>query len=738
MKSFLLSLLVVLASANLFAQDSLNVTRVGHYQTPDRAWGVVLSGIYAYVADVNSGLRIINVENPAAPAEAGFYVTPGSAFSVAVSGNYAYVTDLSIGLRIINISNPSTPTLVSSFNTEGDFNAYAVAVSGDFAYVANFASGLRIINITNPTVPTEEGFYLTPYRARSVAVSGTYAYVADDASGLRVINITNPSAPTEAGFYDTPGEAYGVALSGSYAYVADGEFGLRIINISNPATPFEEGFFDTQGYARGVAVEENYAYVADEGSGLRVINVTNPAAPTEAGFYNTPGAAWGVAASVDYIYVGDWTGGLGIYSFLPSSLTPGILITRPDSGETFQIQTTETIEWTSSNYSGNVQLELNRSFPNGEWENISANTANDGTETWVVTGPSSVNCRVRVSAVDDTLSDTSDSDFSIIPFLDLISPNIGTTWNVYQMDTVRWESGGLGNVMIELNRHFPIGEWEVIADLTENDGEYEWFVTDPLSDSCRIRICALADTFCDVSDGNFSIVSSQGYLALVRSAQTAVPLTSWNFGDIECPQTGAQWFRFKNFGSESIVVFQSQEPVSNEFSRTTSCGAFFALAPNQESACSVRVDFDPASDGVYADVLRVQTDAVNGVNGFVEFALLGEQVSTPAAPEVVIQTAGLDAQLAWSVVDTSVGGCAVSGLWYAVFYSPTSGGPFYYHGWTTDTSYTHYGVLNFSAAQFYEVLAVVGPTAVAAGLERGMEMGEVLDALRPLPLTPSP
>jgi hypothetical protein len=310
-------------------------------------------------------------------------------------------------------------------------------------------------------------------------------------------------------------------------------------------------------------------------------------------------------------------------------------------------------------------------------------------------------------------------------------PNGTEMLPIFSSDTIRWTAvDSQGGVSIDLNRHFPIGEWEVITDSTENDGEYEWFVTDPLSDSCRIRICALQDTFCDVSDGNFSIVSSQGYLALVRSVSPNAPLTDWDFGEVECPQTASQWFRFKNFGSESIVVFQPLEPATNEFSRTTTCGAFFALAPNQMSACSVRVVFDAASDGVYNDVLRVQTDAVNGADGFVEFGLSGEQISTPAAPNVVIQPAGLDVQLSWSVVDSSVGGCPVSDLWYAVFYSPTEGGPFYFHGWTVDTNYTHYGVVNFSATQFYQVLAVEGPAAVAASLDEGMTVGEVMEKVR--------
>jgi len=56
---------------------------------PDVVQGVVVTGTYAYVAAGDSGLRIINVSDPAAPANAGSYDTPGFAEGVAVAGNHA-------------------------------------------------------------------------------------------------------------------------------------------------------------------------------------------------------------------------------------------------------------------------------------------------------------------------------------------------------------------------------------------------------------------------------------------------------------------------------------------------------------------------------------------------------------------------------------------------------------------------------------------------------------------------
>ncbi|MFN5892129.1 MAG: hypothetical protein ACK45Z_05770, partial [Dolichospermum sp.] len=65
-------------------------------------------GNYAYVADIDSGLQIIDISNPTTPTLKGNYDTSGSAWGVQVLGNYAYVADIDSGLQIIDISNPTT------------------------------------------------------------------------------------------------------------------------------------------------------------------------------------------------------------------------------------------------------------------------------------------------------------------------------------------------------------------------------------------------------------------------------------------------------------------------------------------------------------------------------------------------------------------------------------------------------------------------------------------------------
>ena len=80
---------------------------------------MAVAGSYAYVADGKSGLRVINVANPAAPVEVGSYDTPGYADGVAVAGSYAYVADWGDGLRVINVANPAAPVEVGVYDTPG-------------------------------------------------------------------------------------------------------------------------------------------------------------------------------------------------------------------------------------------------------------------------------------------------------------------------------------------------------------------------------------------------------------------------------------------------------------------------------------------------------------------------------------------------------------------------------------------------------------------------------------------
>ena len=74
--------------------QSWNVEHVGSlYSYWDDALGIAVQGNYSYVATSLTGLRVVDVSNPANPVEVGYYDPHGDFRSVTVSENYAYAAD---------------------------------------------------------------------------------------------------------------------------------------------------------------------------------------------------------------------------------------------------------------------------------------------------------------------------------------------------------------------------------------------------------------------------------------------------------------------------------------------------------------------------------------------------------------------------------------------------------------------------------------------------------------------
>ena len=291
------------------------------------ARGVYVSGDYVYLADYNSGLEVIDISNPTNPGTSVCENTTGAAFDVFVSGNYAYIADFNSGLAVIDISDPTNPGTPVYEDTSG--HARAVYVSGDFAYVADGSSGLAVIDISDPTNPGKPVYEDTIGYAEGVYVSGDYAYIADETSGLAIIDISHPTNPGSPVYEATDGNAGGVYVSGDYAYVADGLEGLAVINISDPTNPGTPVYENTTGHACDIIVSGDYAYVADGYSGLAVINISDPTNPGTPVYANTNGYASGVYVSGDYAYVADGYWGLAVINI--SDPTNPEMITYEDT-----------------------------------------------------------------------------------------------------------------------------------------------------------------------------------------------------------------------------------------------------------------------------------------------------------------------------------------------------------------------------------------------------------------------
>ena len=301
-----------LAGPLTVSSDSFLMANVGHTNNGSSARNVAVVGNYAYLANLEDGIRVYNVSDPANPLNVRHVVTNPRAVDIAVSGNYLYLANRQDGLRIYSISDPSNPISTSQTNNGG--LAFGVAVLGNYAYLANNTDGLRIYNISNPANPVNVSHAYTGSEALDVAVSGNYAYVANYSDGLRIYDVSNPSNPINVGHTNNGGTANAVAVAGNYAYLANYDDGLRIYEISNPTNPVNVAHIDNGGFASAVAVAGNYAYLANQSDGLRVYDVSNPTNAVNVGHTNNGAYAFGVAVSGNYAYLANEADGLRIYS----------------------------------------------------------------------------------------------------------------------------------------------------------------------------------------------------------------------------------------------------------------------------------------------------------------------------------------------------------------------------------------------------------------------------------------
>lgn len=218
-------------------------------------------------------------------------------------------------------------------------------------------------------------------------------------------------------------------------------------------------------------------------------------------------------AGVYYVrVVSDATNALQMYD-LDITVSPGtsasITVDDPNGEEYWVAYSTRALNWHSANLTGNVNIQLNRNYPIGSWETLFANTPNDGTQDWVISGPATTNARIRITSVVDPLAtdDSNDSFTIVVPTITVTHPNGGESINGYAAQSIQWSSYAItGDIVIELNRDYPSGAWEYLDTVPNTSANI--VMGPPATSNARIRLSAEGSPAVnDISDGNFTITA---------------------------------------------------------------------------------------------------------------------------------------------------------------------------------------------------------------------------------------
>ena len=297
----------------------LGLYELGFCPTDGEALAVVIARDEAFIAAGADGLEIYDITVPTAPFRMGTYMTKDiMAVDVIVEGIYAYVADANYGLLIIDVSNPFYPHLVGAAYLPPP--TYCIALTGNYILAGRGNSGLisiRVQDVLDPEVV--DSLNLTGASVEDISITAGYALLACGLRGLIIAGVTPPNSPQYISTLDTPGYAYGVYSTvengDRNVYVADGPDGYRIINFDDAQNPQVVQALDTPGLSYNIYPEGDLIFIAASQTGLVAVDNSGEL-PFVAATYDTPGTCRGLCVLNNFLYVADGIEGVRIVEYV--------------------------------------------------------------------------------------------------------------------------------------------------------------------------------------------------------------------------------------------------------------------------------------------------------------------------------------------------------------------------------------------------------------------------------------
>jgi|GEM_PF-3794560 len=189
---------LLLPVANLFAQDSLSIRKLGE----------------------------------------GFYKTSGFKSPLVVNDGIGYITGELF--YTVDVSDPSDFKIIGYCKLPPDYRlSTRIAISPGIA-VVHYPQGLRLIDISDPFTPrvVNPGFQIPSNgdfpSLSPVTIRDGYLYVAEESRGLYIYDISDPAKPEIISLFDGGTYLYGVY--DRYAYLQTDKYPI-VVDISNLAQP---------------------------------------------------------------------------------------------------------------------------------------------------------------------------------------------------------------------------------------------------------------------------------------------------------------------------------------------------------------------------------------------------------------------------------------------------------------------------------------------------------------------
>ncbi len=342
----------------VFAQDSLNMRKLGHWDNPEVpiesstvglrynevwGWASPVTGREYAVIGATTGAYIVDVSDPTKPFQADF--VPGRRGNVInrdykSKGNYVFaLADQELGsLQVWDMSTLPDSVhvvydgLISDANGVDTFNlSHNMFVEGDRLYIVTpknlgqtIAYGYGVMDISNPEKPVLIKLYPESVfgRVHASYVRHDTAYIHAGGNGLFIADmhdLDNPIVLAHVQYYAYYGYNHTGWLNdeGTVYIMADEtrKTPVKVMDMTDKTDPeFISYLYPRMNLADTNSIPHNQFWVGQYGinsyyyDGVQIFDLSDPYKPQIAGYYDT----------YPQPYDGKFKGCWGVYPFLPS------------------------------------------------------------------------------------------------------------------------------------------------------------------------------------------------------------------------------------------------------------------------------------------------------------------------------------------------------------------------------------------------------------------------------------
>ena len=282
---------------------------LGHWTAHQNAQRIVYHAPYLFVADRDSGLRILDVSDPTQPVEVGFWNLPSQNHqirSVQAASHYAYASFSNGMLYVLDVSQPENPQPVDSL----DFGlSWGMDYANGKLYVGA-SRRLGVFSLEDPAHPELLGVDTLDRPIVDVKVVGdTLALLAHWQYGVSLVDVRDPLNihPLDAQTFedvrprpqvdriDGDGSVILAPLYTSYDLRIGRIQGGQITMVSRVRTPQ---------YLRGIILRPPYLFLRDFSGALWILRFEGDQVHLASMYEFGPDqGCWGMAMEDPYLYL---------------------------------------------------------------------------------------------------------------------------------------------------------------------------------------------------------------------------------------------------------------------------------------------------------------------------------------------------------------------------------------------------------------------------------------------------